>query len=195
MGKVDFVKAARKQWTCQKCGKPIEIGTSYYRGEVNFGPTFIRCTDCKLEAWEVTSSEYQRAIGRIQAKWLEEFPLTEEGIESIKSELESIQDEVQERFDNIPEGLQEGTSGQLLMDRIDGLTYAIDALDLIDIDDLKEYSVSDAFDTNEIEVEEYPDYDDVMSGDYDEDLKQEILEDFESKLTSEIEDALSELQC
>ena len=193
MGKVDFVKAARKNWTCQKCGKPIDKGTSYYRGEVNFGPTFIRCTECKLEPWEVTSSDYQRAIGRLVAKWQEEYSLDEDGRDQLIDDLEALQDEQQEKLDNMPEQLQDSVTGQLLQDRIDGLECAKDALSLIDIDDLKEQAVNYAIDSNEYEVEEYPDYQTVMDGNFGEEIKQDAISEFEYNLTSDIEDALGEI--
>ena len=111
MGKVNFIRSSRKQWKCQKCGADINKGDSYYRGEVNFGPVFIRCNKCKLQPWEVTTSDWTRSIGEIVNTWQDNYSLDDEGVEQLYSAIEDVQSDVQDRLDNMPEGLQEGDIG------------------------------------------------------------------------------------
>lgn len=153
MGKVQFVKSARKAWKCDRCGAAIEKGMSYYRGEVNFGPTFVRCTQCKLESWEVTSSDYQREVGEIVYRWKQNYGVTEDTIDAIVSDLETIRDDCQDKLDNMPEGLQEGEVGQLLSDRIDQLDAAINDLGDVDLDDLRN-DAAEEFLSNHPDVDE-----------------------------------------
>lgn len=135
MGKVQYIKSSRKDWVCDRCHRPIMKGSSYYRGEVNFGPVFIRCKQCGLKHYEVTTSDYIRRVGRLVEDWTEDYTPDEDGIESIRSEVEDIQSDLQDRLDNMPEGLQEeSSSGQLLQERIDMLEDALDELDNIDVE-------------------------------------------------------------
>lgn len=120
MGKVTHVKKSRKEHKCGKCGKVIPIGSEYLKGELNFSPSIIRCVDCGLQSYEVTTSDYQLRVGRLQCDWECDYdPSDEQCIEDIAAEIDSIQEELQERLDNMPEGLQAGDAGQLLQDRID----------------------------------------------------------------------------
>lgn len=135
MGKVVRVKSSRKEWKCSKCGKVIPVGSPYLKGELNFARPIIRCPECGLESWEVTTSDYQLSLGPILYHWQENYEASEEGRDSLVMDLESISDDLQDRLDNMPEGLQEGDTGMLLQERIDGLQSAISDLESIDFDD------------------------------------------------------------
>lgn len=56
----------------------------------------------------------------------------EEFISTIMGELEDLRDETQERLDNMPEGLQESDTGQLLQERIDECDNLISEFECID---------------------------------------------------------------
>ena len=56
----------------------------------------------------------------------------EDFVEDIKSQLEELRDETQERLDNMPESLQESDSGQLLQERIDECDNLISEFESID---------------------------------------------------------------
>lgn len=135
MGKITKVKKSRKEYTCSRCGKKIEIGSPYLRGDLNFSRPIIRCCKCGLEHWEVTTSDYQLNVGEIIHRWNEHYEPNEDGVQSIIEELETIRDDLQDRLDNMPEGLQQGDSGALLQDRIDSLDSAIVDLESIETDD------------------------------------------------------------
>jgi hypothetical protein len=59
--------------------------------------------------------------------------------DDFKSELENLRDEQQEKFDNMPEGLQQGDTGQLIEGRVSSLEDMISELEGVDIpDDIEE---------------------------------------------------------
>ena len=134
MGKITKVQKSRKEYTCGRCGKKIEVGQPYLRGDLNFSRPVIRCCKCGLKHWEVTTSDYQLSVGEVVYRWQDNYDVSEEGRDSIISDLECIRDEQQERLDNMPEGLQQGDTGQLLQDRIDQLEAAISDLENIDFE-------------------------------------------------------------
>ena len=183
MGKVQVIKSARKQWKCGRCGATIEKGMPYYKGEVNFGPTFVRCAKCKLESWEVTSSDYQLAVGEIVYRWRENYGASDDTLDSLVSDLETLRDDVQDRLDNMPEGLQEGEVGQLLSDRIDQLDTAIDDLGNIDLESDVQDSTIDEFLSAHSEIDGLPDED-----------RWELQELFEDALSDLIQAALDEIE-
>ncbi|MCD8217929.1 MAG: hypothetical protein LUD01_07795 [Clostridiales bacterium] len=129
MGKVQYIKKSRKAYTCGKCRQTIPAGSPYYRGILNFYPPIIRCGDCGLKSYEVTGSEYSRAVGELVENWAETYAIEEGVWESVAEALQEIYDGVEERYENIPEGLKEGSSGELLQERMDELQGAIDELD------------------------------------------------------------------
>lgn len=135
MGKVVKVQHSRKEWKCSRCREVIPVGSPYLKGELNFSKPIIRCCKCGLEAWEVTTSDYQLSVGEILYRWQENYDANEEGRDSIVSDLESIRDDLQDRLDNMPESLQNAETGQILQDRIDSLESAISDLENIDFED------------------------------------------------------------
>ena len=56
--------------------------------------------------------------------------------DDIKNELETLRDEEQESFDNMPEGLQQGDRGQAMEEAIGELEEAISALEEFDTDSI-----------------------------------------------------------
>lgn len=135
MGKVVRIKSSRKEWKCSKCGATIAVGEPYLKGELNFSRPIIRCTKCGLESWEVTTSEYQLSVGSILFHWRDDYEVSEEGRDSLVDDLNNILDELQDRLDSMPEGLQQGDTGVLLQERIDSIESAISDLEDIDFDD------------------------------------------------------------
>lgn len=198
MGKVQFIRASRKAWVCQKCNAAINKGDSYYRGEVNFGPTFIRCNKCKLQPWEVTSSDYQREAGRIINTWDQEYSLDESGIEELVSALSSIGDDLEERLDNMPENLQESPNAELLRERMDAVESAISDLECIDFEDLMNEAVEEVWegpDDDEGEDDEDPTYYDLLDDpDVDDYIKSRLVEVFQDKVRDAVGDALDQME-
>lgn len=173
MGKVTIIKKSRKECTCSKCREVIPVGSTYYRGTLNFHPDIIRCSKCGLKSWEVTTSDYLLAVGPILNEWQE----TGMDYESISEELSSIRDDLQDRLDNMPESLQESDTGQLLQERIDGLEAACDELDNIDRESIFSDKISELIEREDASEEN---------------LTEEEREEVEQAVDEEVESLIDE---
>ena len=177
MAKIE-TPVARKEYKCSKCGEVIRKGDTYFKGVPFRRAPIIRCQKCGLRHWELSSSNYVQSVGRLVENWQDDYELGEDTAQSIVDELSNIQEECQDSLDNMPEGLQEGDTGQLLQERIDNIQEAIDELDSIDYDSIKENAETDF--TSEYE-EGTPEYQNELEG------------EIESELIDAITDALSGL--
>ena len=74
--------------------------------------------------------ELARIVSRLEA--LEALRL------EIKEELGAVMDAEQEAFDNLPESLQESERGQQMQDCLDAMESAMDDLEEIDIDGVRD---------------------------------------------------------
>src|SRR5262249_15264378 len=63
------------------------------------------------------------------------FASLEDARSDFASELENIRDEQSDKLNNMPEGLQQGSTGELLQERYDGLDGVISDLQGVDIPD------------------------------------------------------------
>lgn len=142
MAKIENVKA-RKEYKCSKCGETIQKGDSYFKGYPYMCKPIIRCCKCGIYAWELSSSDYIQSVGRLVDCWQDDYELGENTAQEIADELSNIQDECQDRLDNMPYGLQEGDTGQLLQERIDQLYDVISELESIDYESIREGELGD----------------------------------------------------
>lgn len=131
MPKVTHVKKARK--AIPEAG--IAVGESYYHWSFmsggRGGPKQVSKTPPKPS--QLTQSEFWGAVYALQEDdATPEFDDLESAIETMKSELENIRDACQEKFDNLPEGFQNGSGGELQQGRIDACEEAINTLESID---------------------------------------------------------------
>ena len=188
MGKVVSIKKARKEHKCSKCGAVIKVGQPYKKGVINFHPDIIRCVECGLKSYEVTTSEYRKEVGAICEDWYGIHGCDENTVDNIVETLRDLLSQCEDNLENMPESLRESSStGETLQSRIDNLEEVIDELEQISSDDLRreaEESATDeigedVFDT-EVEREEAID-----------NLTQEL---FEESLSSAIEEAISSLE-
>ena len=137
MGKVKAIQKSRKEFRCSKCGQTIPVGSRYYKGELNFSRPIIRCTNCGLKHYEVTTSDYVRTVGAIVEDWPEDYAVEDGVWESIAEALEELKGDLEERLENIPEQLQEAEAGALLQERIDALESVIS--NLTDYDNMDDF--------------------------------------------------------
>lgn len=175
MAKIEKPKA-RKEYKCSKCGEVIKVGDLYLKGSPFRAKPIIRCMKCGLRHWELSGLEYVNSVGRICDCWEEDYELGEDTAQSIADELDSIKDQCQDSLDNMPEGLQYGSTGELLQERIDCLDDVISELESIDYDSIKEEA-----ETN-IDVEEG-----------DENYEEELEGEIKSSLADAINEALSQI--
>jgi predicted RNA-binding Zn-ribbon protein involved in translation (DUF1610 family) len=140
MPRVTKVHKTRKdQGTCPKCGAPIAIGAAYVWWQFKNCGRSIRCnkTECYPKPSELTRSEFlSTVLGLQESSFQHSDNVTMEDIETerddVQSALEDLASELQEKHDNMPEGLQEGDTGQLLQERADSVQEAADALESVD---------------------------------------------------------------
>lgn len=129
MPKVTFVKKARKDYPPN-----IKKGEPYYHWAFmcgGRGGPVIRSAK-KPKRSQLTQSAFKSQLYGIQDGASEATPSTEdlEGErDSIRDELDSLKGECEGNLENMPDGLKEGDTGQMLQTRIDSLEEAISALE------------------------------------------------------------------
>lgn len=121
MPRVNVVKKAVKdQGTC-KCGKEIKAGDAYKWIKFRYGGRRVKCADCSFKASELTQSEFLSTMydlnDRLEDLSGDDPSEIQSEIEDIASEFNNLADETQGKYDNMPEGLQQGDTGQLLEQR------------------------------------------------------------------------------
>lgn len=130
MPRVHYVKKAQKDHP--RCG--VKKGEPYYWWKFNFGPRMESKTPPKPS--QLTRSAFKSTMieieERIQGVGTDTEFETE--VDSIKTDLENLLDETQGSLDNMPEGLQQGGSGEMLSNRVEEVQNMIDELDGIDLE-------------------------------------------------------------
>lgn len=143
---------SRKDYICSKCGKTIQKGEEYIRGNRFRLSPVIRCVSCNVKGYEVSSSEFVQSVGAIVEDWERETGWNHEtsaigDFESMKEEiissLENIRDEQEDKLGNLPEQFQDSKLGELISGRIEMLEEAICSLQAIDPDPYAEFSSED----------------------------------------------------
>lgn len=176
MAKIEKPKA-RKEYKCSKCGEVIKVGDTYLKGSPFRAKPIIRCMKCGLRSWELSSSDYVLSVGKVCEDWREDYELGESTAQEIADELSNIRDDLQDRYDNLPENFQYSENGERLQERIDNLDNAISELEAIDYENIKEGELGDS------------DYDSLTD-----EAKEELDENINNTLAEEIDSALSNLE-
>ena len=132
MSKVTFVKCAAKD----NPALSIKKGDSYYWWKHRFGPKQVSKTPPTPAM--TTSSEFLRSAYNLNDELAAFVCSTVEDAETQTQDLSDrareLAEECQEKFDNMPEGLQQGSTGELLQERVDGMNELADALENLDLD-------------------------------------------------------------
>ena len=154
MARAKFVKAARKDYP----EHDIKKGESYWHWSFYNGRASSRkhYSKTKPKPSQLTGSPFlstlygcEEAVQDLKADSYDSMEDFESDIEGIKGDLENLRDETQSSFDNMPEGLQQGDTGQLLEARVQGLEDLIGEFDGLDfsVDDDKKSTLTEAIDT------------------------------------------------
>ena len=138
MPKVTYVNAARKDNpVCKK-------GESYYWWKFLRGPKLYSLTLPKRS--QLTQSDFFSQMYAIEDDVIAGFDDAGDSLEELKSMVEDaveqirgLGDECCEKLDNMPEGLQEGPTGELLQSRSDECESMADELEQIDLDPPDEF--------------------------------------------------------
>lgn len=153
MPRVNKVDSARKTpGTCGKCGCDIAKGEPYVWWKFRFGGKRVRCAKpaCAPKPQDLTQSEFKSAIYDLQERTFDTSSIEslEADRDEVVSEVEQLRDEQEEKKSNMPDGLQEGATGELLQERFDALDSAASELqdvDVTDLDDKEDDETDDAF--------------------------------------------------
>lgn len=164
MPRVNTVKKARKSpGTCGKCGCKIEEGQPYkhWSFRITSGKSYIsskriRCmkSDCAPKPSDLTQSEFWGSVNDIKDEGFpgDSFSDLQSARDDIAGRLNELADEQQGKFDNMPEGLKQGSTGQLLEERVSALQDAAQELESVDIPDDPEEIIFDETDPQKVVV-------------------------------------------
>jgi hypothetical protein len=129
---------------CQKCGREIKVGERYKKAIDRFNPKMVRCSDCPT--WSRGELETGKLAPVYQAQEVAETHLVELSLneyidkpddlvsdissilEELAGEAESVKDDLQEGYDNLPESLQNSQTGETIQERVEVLGSWIDEL-------------------------------------------------------------------
>lgn len=129
MSRLHFVKAAAKNYP--EAG--IAKGDSYYWWQGYRQPR--RLSKERPRPSQVASSEYEQSVlALIEGLEDSEHSWEEGDRDELVGELESIRDQEQDKFDNMPEGFQQGEVGMKIEERISVLDEWISELGNIDFE-------------------------------------------------------------
>jgi predicted RNase H-like nuclease (RuvC/YqgF family) len=136
MARVTHVKKARKDIP----GTDIKAGEPYYWWK--FKNSTKRCSKTRPKPSQLTQSAFKSTVLEWMERLTPDFDDLESELDQLKSDVEDLKATTEESLENMPDGLKEGDTGQLLQERIDTLEAAHDELDSIDItgdfDDVKQ---------------------------------------------------------
>lgn len=121
-------KCRQSPGKCGKCGCEIKVGDPYRWWKFRYGGKQIRCLElkCNPRGSELTSNPFQSALLKItediedaigQARSQTDPTIAISAFRDGAEELRNLGQEQQEKLDNMPEGLQQGDTGQLLENR------------------------------------------------------------------------------
>ena len=138
MPKVTHVKAAqRDNPVCRK-------GESYYWWSFRFGGKHYSLTYPRRS--QLTQSDFLSQMYDIEDEVIAGFNNAGHSLEELRSMVEDAMEQIRalgeecdEKLNNMPEGLQEGPTGELLQNRYDECETMADELEQIDLDPPDEF--------------------------------------------------------
>lgn len=146
MARAHFVKKARKPNAVvtaadiKRANNGEEGAASYWWWAFRYGGKHFSKT--KPKASQLTQSEFYAAVYGLQEARDAFVATDKESLEGAVAEwvdrAREIAEECREKFDNMPEGLQQGDTGQLLEERAEAMDAYADELESIDLEDMDE---------------------------------------------------------
>lgn len=132
MARAIFVKKAQKD--NKEAG--IKAGESYYWWSFKRGGKRYSKTPPKRS--QLTQSNFYGSVYDLEDDIIANAT-ADDGLAGVRDEvtaaLQDIADQCQESLDNMPEGLQQGSTGELLQERIDAMESAISEFDGLELDE------------------------------------------------------------
>lgn len=131
MGKIITQKKSQRGIAiCSKCGKMIQIGETYLKGQRYRCKPIVRCTQCGLKSYELSSSDYIRTVGSIKTTWSKKRWADQDDVYDLINKIESLRDDVESSLYSMPEQFQDQS---ILQDRLQSLEDCLFELNSIDI--------------------------------------------------------------
>lgn len=201
--KLNHVIKAQKTTKCGKCGKEIAKGDSYRWWKFRYGGRRVRCMDsaCSPRPSEMINSPFLSTAASL-AEGLEDAVASFESdldvdalqgaVEEAASGFRELGEEAQGSFDNMPEGLQQGDTGQMLEGRAERCGEIADELEGLDLEGIWDEACSELPETTPDESWGDADLDKLAETLQQEREKDETKEDFAQRLAEAIDDARSE---
>lgn len=139
MPKVHHIQHARKDYPAIG----VKKGEPYYRWSIKLQRGgLVRMSKTPPKPSQLTVSEFYSTLYALQEQTefskAQDFSELQSMRDEVVGELEQLRDEQQGKLDNMPEGLQQGSTGELLQERYDVLEQAVDELNGIDIPEVEE---------------------------------------------------------
>lgn len=121
-------KCRQSPGKCGCCGKEIKTGDGYKWWKFRYSGRFVRCLEvkCHPKPSQLISNPFQSALAAISESLSEAFgqarsqtdpTIAIEAARGAAEDLRSLGEEQSEKFYNMPDGLQQGDTGQLLENR------------------------------------------------------------------------------
>jgi hypothetical protein len=154
MPRVIYVKKARKpnsvvtQADIDRANAPSneedKNAASYYWAGFKTGPrsSMKKFWKTRPPQSQLTQSEFWSAVYSLQEEAADmgwEFDDLESQRDDVAQRLREIGEEQREKFDNMPEGLQQGDTGQLLEQRADSCESVADEIESLEVPDEGEF--------------------------------------------------------
>ena len=178
MARVHLVKAARK--AIPEAG--IVKGEPYYWWKFRYGGKRVSKTPPKRS--QLTQSDFYARLWDIEDDVVSQAEANSDLAsvrDDVVSQLQELRDETEEKLNNMPEGLQQGSTGELLQERIDALESAIDEYEGLELEEPSDDDLNLDDERNEDETEE------EFTTRIEEEREQAVQEYWEGKL-SEFQD-------
>lgn len=211
MATLNRVKAARKPGKCSKCGKPIEVGDPYLWWAFRHGPKYKRCTEHPPRQSELIASPFLSGMAESQEEIEDALETFHDGgsVEDLQATVESVAAAIRERgeeaqgsFDNMPEGLQQGETGQMLETRAERCEEIASELEDLDLNSVWEQALTDEgltnSEINEGAVEDMTDEElESLRSELNEDEREpeETDEEYKDRVKTAIFNALENARC
>lgn len=145
---------------CGKCSTKIKKGEPYlwwkFRTGGRGGSKHVRCAkpECAPKASDLTQSEFWGEIYAMQEQGItgDTFSDLKDSRDEVANRLTEMADELEEKRNNMPEGLQDGETGNMLQERADACRDAATELENQEIPDDPDWSYTDGPAAGEITV-------------------------------------------
>ena len=136
-------------------------------GVVRRSKTYPRQSQLTLSDYKIQAHQLNEQVEDFESDGT--IASVESFLEELISDAEALRDEQQEKLDNMPEGLQQGSTGETIQERIDALESFISELEAVSVPDFEPDEEAEKSDDDDVEVN--------SEGETEEEVAQNFLEE------------------